>query len=454
MRRSGEVDEGVTVTEPSTPERPVDAGQLGVLWVAPEERFTPLADGLTVGRGSSADVVLEGNGISRLHARFRRDGPLWLIEDLGSKNGTRVNRRPLSLAPVEEQTVVRVGDWVGVVCRLPKTASPSVALFEEAAPGWVAGVPTQAKLGPIGAMAAHDLSVVLVGETGTGKEVLARALHALSGRRGRFVALNCAAIPENMAESELFGHRKGAFTGAVQQREGFVAAADGGTLFLDEIGDLPASIQAKLLRVLEERAVTPIGSTHPRGVDFKLIAATQEPLADLVEEGTFRRDLCARVMAAELTIPPLRERREDVPRLFRFAAKELPAGSKATNAAFIEALCAYAWPSNVRELVQLVRLISLSEKDQLTAEDLPERFAIAAERPEVDPAQDAELSRPPPGRREAWMLRHAAELGRLKAALQETDNVSRAAREAGIPRYRALRLLAAESALARERGSC
>src|SRR5690606_16330074 len=253
MRRSGEVDEGVTVTEPSTPERPVDAGQLGVLWVAPEERFTPLADGLTVGRGSSADVVLEGNGISRLHARFRRDGPLWLIEDLGSKNGTRVNRRPLSLAPVEEQTVVRVGDWVGVVCRLPKTASPSVALFEEAAPGWVAGVPTQAKLGPIGAMAAHDLSVVLVGETGTGKEVLARALHALSGRRGRFVALNCAAIPENMAESELFGHRKGAFTGAVQQREGFVAAADGGTLFLDEIGDLPASIQAKLLRVLEER---------------------------------------------------------------------------------------------------------------------------------------------------------------------------------------------------------
>jgi transcriptional regulator of acetoin/glycerol metabolism len=445
MRAPDDPTQGSTITDPAAAHGPLPVERFGILWVTPEERFTPITEGTVFGRGDAADVVIEGGSVSRVHAKVRRQGPLFMLEDLGSKNGTRVNGFEARLAPLEQQTIVRLGEWVGVACVMREPLPPANDLFVEVAPGWLAAQSTLARLGPLLGVAESNIAVVLLGETGTGKEVAARSIHHLSGRHGRFVALNCAAIPENVAEAELFGHRKGAFTGAATDREGFIGAAAGGTLFLDEIGDLPASIQSKLLRVLEGRAVTQLGSTTERPVDFRLVAASQEPLASLVDAGTFRGDLYARLGGAEVHLPPLRQRREEVIRLFRRATEGMTSTPPALSAAFCERLCVYNWPFNVREVVQLARLVSVTKHGTLAVDDLPERMAPVSAGAEV-PSAEPQFGR---GRREAWMLRHAHELARLKEALGRTKNVSRAAREAGIPRYRALRLLEAEQELKR-----
>jgi transcriptional regulator with AAA-type ATPase domain len=447
--------EDITKTDPTSTENQASDERLGIFWVSPAERFAPLSDGMTIGRSAAASVVLEGGSVSRIHAKLRLEGTLWVIEDQGSKNGTRVNGAESAAAPLQDQTVLRLGDWIGVVCRVKDLEHGTAPLFREIVPGWIAGPPGLSRLGPVERLAACDISIALVGETGTGKEVVARGIHRLSGRAGRFVALNCAAIPEAVAESQLFGHLKGAFTGAARESEGFVAAAAGGTLFLDEIGDLPPAIQAKLLRVLEERTVTPLGSTRPIPVDFRLIAASQEPLERLVEEGTFRGDLHARISGAAVELTPLRQRREEIVRLFAHATADLGSTAKVLSPAFVERLCVYDWPFNVRELVQLSRLLSISQHGTLSVEDLPERYSRAPAEP--PPARTSEPPSVPAGiafasgRREAWMLRHAQELARLKAALDRSGNVSQAARETGIPRYRALRLLAADAEAAQVR---
>ncbi|HEX9620581.1 MAG TPA: sigma-54-dependent Fis family transcriptional regulator, partial [Polyangiaceae bacterium] len=317
-RRDGSRD-GATATESASGAPASHSRCFGLLWVSPEQRFTPLADGQLFGRGAGCDVCIRGDGVSRRHARIRREGPLFVLEDLESKNGSYVNGTRSPLSPVGEQSVVRIGDWIAVACALPHDFDTTGDLFREQAPGWLAGPPTLARLSHVVDLARRPVSIVLEGETGTGKEVMARSIHGFSGRTGRFVALNCGAIPESVAEAELFGHTKGAFTGALHEHEGFIAAADRGTLFLDEVGDLPASIQAKLLRAIEERAVTPLGSTRVNRIDFRLVTATQEPLAALVERGIFRPDLHARIGTAEIHLPPLRERREDVLALFQHA---------------------------------------------------------------------------------------------------------------------------------------
>ena len=232
-------------------------------------------------------------------------------------------------------------------------------------------------------VAAARTTILLLGESGTGKEVFARALHRMSGRAtGPFVAVNCAAIPESLIESELFGHERGAFTGAVARREGKFELADGGTLLLDEIGDLPLSMQGKLLRVLQENEIDRIGGSRPVPVNVRLVAATNRDLEALVEEGGFRSDLLYRLDVVAIELPPLRERGEDIPRLAHHFLRRFAAINDKSVQAFdadaLTALQAWTWPGNVRELENAIeRAVVLCRGDRVGIDDLPERIASA-----------------------------------------------------------------------------
>jgi two-component system response regulator HydG len=246
-------------------------------------------------------------------------------------------------------------------------------------------------------VALSSAPVLLRGESGTGKELVARALHAASPRAGRpFMAINCTALPESLLESELFGHTRGAFTGATNARAGLFVEASGGTLFLDEIGDMAPSLQAKLLRVLQQGEVRPVGADEVRSVDVRVIAATHQPLEDRVAEGAFRQDLFYRLDVVPLVVPPLRERLEDVPLLvdrFLAAARgrnpHSPVAQIAPDA--ITALTRYIWPGNVRELENLIeRLVVVGTSATVTLADLQataptihgneERFSLPRDR--------------------------------------------------------------------------
>jgi len=222
--------------------------------------------------------------------------------------------------------------------------------------------------------------VLISGESGTGKEMVARALHEASPRKGGpFLALNCGAIPENLIESTLFGHEKGAFTGADRHTRGYFQASDGGTLLLDEIGELPLAMQSKLLRVLEDSAVTPVGTTAPQKVDVRIVAATNRDLEEEVAAGEFRQDLFFRLNIVNLELPPLRDRPDDLPLLTRFFLDEICRTNnfetREIDNSLLEAFQKYDWPGNVRELKNtLESLVVLSGRTLLTADDLPEKF--------------------------------------------------------------------------------
>ncbi len=223
-------------------------------------------------------------------------------------------------------------------------------------------------------------TVLITGESGTGKEMVAKALHEGSPRKAApFLALNCGAIPENLIESTLFGHEKGAFTGADQKLRGYFQAANGGTLLLDEISELPLGLQSKLLRVLEENAVTPVGSTSPQKVDVRIVAATNRDLEAESKEGRFRSDLYFRLNVVKMRLPPMRERRDDLPILTRHFLDEICTQNgfepREIDPSLLEAFTGYDWPGNVRELRNtLESLVVLCGKRRLSAEDLPEKF--------------------------------------------------------------------------------
>jgi len=240
--------------------------------------------------------------------------------------------------------------------------------------------------------AEYKATVLLTGESGTGKEVLARAIHSQSGRRNQaFVAVNCGAIPEALLESELFGHARGAFTGADRARRGLFVEADGGTIFLDEIGELPPSLQVKLLRVLQEEEVRPIGESKPRNIDVRVIAATSRDLERDVASGRFREDLFYRLDVFRVRVPPLRERREDVPLLVdHFIARFRDALGKPVRTIADDALdrlVDHHWPGNVRELENVLeRAMILADTDRITLGDLPEAIASARRAAPVSPS--------------------------------------------------------------------
>ena len=222
-------------------------------------------------------------------------------------------------------------------------------------------------------------TVLISGESGTGKEVAARKIHTLGAGQtgGRFVAINCAAIPENLLESELFGHKKGSFTGATSDKDGLFVVANRGTLFLDEIGEMPKGLQVKLLRALQEREITPLGGTRPSKIDVQLIAATNRDLKREVEIGNFRQDLFYRINVVEVSMPPLRNRQEDIPELVEHLmarlAIDLRKPKKLVSNEVLQALTTYTWPGNVRELANVLeRALILSKTPQIQLADLPE----------------------------------------------------------------------------------
>ena len=275
------------------------------------------------------------------------------------------------------------------------------ALAEEYRPDRIVGSSPslQEVLRQVRKVAPQKTTVLVEGESGTGKELVARALHELSPRASLpFVAVNCGAIPSELIESELFGHVKGAFTDATRDRKGLAAEADGGTLFLDEVGELPLSLQVKLLRFLQEEEVRPVGSERTRRVDVRVVAATARDLGAAVAQGRFREDLYYRLNVVALRLPPLRERPEDVAALAahflaRFARLRPELGQLALSPETLEALCAHRWPGNVRELEHVVeRAVVLAEGSLIREEDLPDAIREAARGAPPAAASDGALS--------------------------------------------------------------
>jgi transcriptional regulator with GAF, ATPase, and Fis domain len=312
----------------------------------PPTVLTPSRGATKIGRDATNGVALPDDPrASRHHATLHSDalGRLRVVDEK-SRNGTFVNGVRVTESIVNDGDLLAIGDSYLVVRAEPE------GLGDANIPSLVGVAPSMRALrraihgvGPTGA------TVLLLADSGCGKEVVARALHDIGRPGGPFVAVNCSAIPESLAESQLFGHLAGAFSGAVA-RPGLFRAADGGTLFLDEVGDLPEAIQPKLLRVLQDRLVLPVGGTTPVACDVRIVAATNRDLQADIAERRFRGDLYARLSGFPMTIPPLRERREDILLLLLHA---LGAPTPRLTPALAEALLLHAWPFNVRELLAL-----------------------------------------------------------------------------------------------------
>jgi DNA-binding NtrC family response regulator len=412
-----------------------------------EGRTTRISDStLTIGRDPECDVPLPGAQTSRRHAEIRRSGYVVSARDLGSTNGIFLNGARVTEALLKAQDVLRVGEWIGVVASVEPGDAIQTPLFQEVTAHYWAGPALLPRLAHVRRVAPSDLPVVVQGETGVGKEGVARALHAWSGRPGPFLALNCAALPESLAEGELFGYRKGAFTGADRANPGYLRAANRGTLFFDEIVDLPLPIQAKLLRALEQREVIPLGESAPIEIDVRIVSAAQSPLVQAVNDQRFRPDLFARLDGLTIDLPPLRHRIEDVLFLFsRAIARHVGGGAvPEIDPLLAEQLCLYDWPFNVRELDLLARQLTALYGDVplLKRAHLPDRLRTRLSR-SVSPPKPT----PARGRGEG------PDVGAFTAALRANQgNVKRAAAALGISRAKAYRLMeaAADGAVDRD----
>jgi transcriptional regulator with PAS, ATPase and Fis domain len=336
-----------------------------------EDGCPTLRVGLSDGWMSSRHAVLD-----------RAAGGGWTLRDEGSKNGTFVNGRPITEALLCDGDLIEAGSTLllfreRVRRTLREPPDLDVAAGGAAHPALVTlSFELARALASLARLAPAGVSIVLGGESGTGKELTARAIHDLSERPGPFVALNCGALPETLVEGELFGVRRGAYSGAAEDRAGLVRAAHRGTLFLDEIAELPPGSQVKLLRVLQEGEVTPLGATQPVPVDVRVVAASHRDLAEMVEGGQFRADLYARLAGAHVALPPLRQRREDIGFLIAVLLRRL-LGGRAEGVKLereaARALFLYSWPNNIRELEQALRAaLALASGLRIAPVHLPE----------------------------------------------------------------------------------
>jgi DNA-binding NtrC family response regulator len=339
-------------------------------------RVTIDADEIVIGREPQGPktLVLPDSRVSRIHAAILRDRATGrvTIADRGSRHGTLVGGVNVASAELTHGAIVRLGHTILVYSDTLLRMDEARALALETPGLRGASLAMQRLRGEIALVAPRPLPVLVLGETGVGKERVAQELHRQSGRAGPFVAVNCAAIAPSLAETELFGHAAGAFTGATQKSDGVFVAADRGTLFLDEIAELPAALQPKLLRALALGEVRAVGRAEPRIVDVRVIAATHGDLAGAVDAGGFRGDLFARLAGWTLRVPPLRERREDILALARFFLERDAPGVR-LSAGCAEALVLHEWPFNVRELEQMLAAASIRARDgTLRADHLPD----------------------------------------------------------------------------------
>ena len=389
----------------------------------------PLQLGRTV---APPGVGFEDAMASRHHAEIAWDDgrQAFLVRDLDSSNGTRVNGRPVASERLDRGDVLRLGDTVLWLDDVDPAhggwATPPGCALVGASPS------LRRLLDDIDKIAASDVSVLVVGATGTGKELAAQELHRRSGRRGAFVAVNCAAIPADLLESELFGHERGAFSGADRARVGLVREADGGTLFLDEVGELRPDHQAKLLRVLQERNVRPIGAPRAVDVEVRVVAASQ---SDLHGAPGFRQDLLARLDGWTLELEPLRARLVDVLPIAELVLARHGEGRPWTlSGACFEALALHDWPMNARELVAAVRRAMLAHPGGgvLDVQHLPRRLrrdASTGARPALEPPPLPPEGEEPTARELALLLEHFA------------GNVAEVARHTGRQRMQVYRWL-------------
>lgn len=355
-----------------------------------------LGQGLTpIGRAVPTDggiPLTSDHRTSRLHATLELHGLDLRLTDEASKNGTFVNGRRVGQCALGNGDVLRLGDTIFLLRHEKPDAAPDPPIAGLL--GSSAGI--RALRATIGLVGPTMATVLLLGESGTGKEVAAAALHRQSGRDGPLLAVNCSAIPESLAESQLFGHVAGAFTGA-SAHPGLFRAAHRGTLFLDEVGDLSRALQPKLLRALEEGAILPVGAVTPVPCDVRLIAATNGDLSQAVRQGTFRRDLYTRLAEIIVLLPPLRDRREDILVLLQTALPSRPRLSPD----LIEALLLHPWPGNVRELLKVATELRIkgAAADRLELELVGDRLKSPEAALEAAPgpvkAGRAEASPPP-----------------------------------------------------------
>jgi len=419
-------------------------------------RALPERGVLDIGRDAECAIVIESAAMSRRHARLEIDDGALAIEDLASTNGTRVRGRALEPGERRELAmgdVIELGEDVvafvrgGSVEASALVRAPARAKDGEGAAAARPAIVRDARMLELyrllGVVAPSPFCVLILGETGVGKDVFAEWIHQRSPRaKGPFVRINCAALGETLLQSELFGHEKGAFTGAVASKPGLFEAADGGTLLLDEVGDLPAATQAMLLRVLESGEVTRLGSVRPRRVDVRFVAATNRDLHDAVERQTFRADLFFRLSGVVVTIPPLRERPDDVlPLAEHFvgeAAKRLQRRPPELSASAAAKLRAHAWPGNIRELKNVLeRALLLAPAGPIDAEQID--LAAARGPASHAPPRIADPPMPAAGSMDAeGSFRDrvkSLERARILEALEKCGgNQSRAAKMLGIPR--------------------
>lgn len=405
---------------------------------------------ISLGSAEDNDVVIHDSRVSRYHCRITCEPSGFVVKDLDSTNGTFVGRVRVREAYLKSGCTLSLG---GVEVKF-QVFGERVEVTPSARDSFGAVVGRSRRMREVFAIleriAPTNATVVIEGETGSGKEIVARALHQKSPRATKpFVVFDCSAVPKDLLESELFGHEKGSFTGAVQTRQGLFEIANGGTLFLDEIGELSPELQPKLLRALEHREVRRVGSNRPIKVDVRLIAATNRKLEEEVRLGRFREDLFYRLSVVKITLPPLRERREDIPLLAKHFLQQAPFNRdadgqprvKGISEEALAALMEYNWPGNVRELMNVVeRATSFADGDVIELEDLPPHIVGARVRPAVDLLDRSDstthIIRPRmtfKDAKEAWVERFEREY--IAALLKRhKGSISAAAREADLDR--------------------
>lgn len=397
----------------------------------------PARGTVTVGRSEECEVRIDHPSLSRRHASIEIEGGIW-IRELGSTNGTRLGGRrlrPEERVPLPPGELVEIGPIVAVVQGSAGEHTTTINDNDAAAMERVRKLCDRVAVG--------TLPVLILGETGVGKEVLAERLHDKSPRRQRpLVRLNCAALSESLFESELFGHERGAFTGAVGTKQGLLETANGGTVFLDELGELTPTMQVKLLRVIERREVLRVGGLKPIAVDVRFVSATHRDLTEEVKSGRFRADLYFRLNGISLVVPALRERRDEIEKLARQFAADACTAAKLPQVEFapttLVALRQYDWPGNIRELRNVIeRAVLLSQKGVLHPSHLglpmPEEIADS---PHSAPAPDSGPASDPP------LEGAGPEQDRILAALWKNGgNQSATAKQLGISRRTLLKKL-------------